>query len=319
MGKYMNTKTQQKSRNWIFTIHNYNKKILRRFGKVVISLERHTYICFGLEKGKTGETRHIQGYIELDDNQALTFTQNYFNLYKNDKLIKFHLEAARGSAKDSQKYTSKEGQWWEFGTAKNQGQGKRNDLDRFRDRIYEDPKCYLDILRTESLNYQSLRFVKEIVQTAFNDRDPEMPPTIIWLHGKSGSGKTSTVHGSFDSVCKVSNYKWPGNKYIQQTCLLFDDFRSHSLDLNELLNIIDIFAHSLELKGGMIPINSPYIVITTPHNIEETFSGISKHEDLTQVYRRVTHEIEIIEGKNIDLKTLTTALEIREKEKANRS
>jgi hypothetical protein len=47
MGNGKNMK-DKKSRNWVFTIHNYDKKILKQFAKIAQSLERHNYICFGL-------------------------------------------------------------------------------------------------------------------------------------------------------------------------------------------------------------------------------------------------------------------------------
>lgn len=298
----------------MFTIHNYDRKILKRFVKVAQSLERHNYICFGLEKGKKNETPHIQGYIELDDNQALTFTQNYFNLQRNGELIKFHLQSTRGSTKQNQKYTSKEGQWWEFGTPKKDTQGNRNDMERIRKRIFEDPKSYNEMLEHEHLNFQQIKYMQQLLPVAYKHRKPKNPPTVFWIHGSPGSGKTKLAFDSFkESICKVSNFNWLGTGYTQQECFLLDDFRANSIEFNELLTLIDIYPTDIYFKGGSMPFNSAYIVITTPENIDNTFHR-GYHENLEQLKRRVTHEINQDLEEIDNLKLLETA-----KQKANRS
>jgi hypothetical protein len=298
----METKIQQKARNWMFTIHNYDRKILKRFTKVAQSLERHNYICFGLEKGENKETPHIQGYIELDDNQALTFTQNYFNLYKNDKLIKFHLQATRGSSQQNQEYTSKEGQWWEFGVPKKNTQGKRNDMEKLRNRIFENPKSYNEMLEHENLNFQQIKYMQQLLPVAYKHRNPEKPPIVFWIYGSSGSGKTKLAFDSFrESICKVSNFNWLGTGYTQQGCFLLDDLRTYSIEFNELLTLIDVYPTDIYFKGGSMPFKSPYIVITTPQSIKETFKNIVS-EDITQITRRITYEINQDIEKVEDLK-----------------
>jgi len=287
----MTDKKQQKSRNWVFTIHNYNKRILKQFGKIAQSMERHTFICFGLEKGKNGETKHIQGYIELDDNQARTFTQNYFNLYRNNELIKFHLQSAKGSAQDNLKYTSKEGHSWQYGEPKKNTQGQRNDLEELRKRIFENPKSYNEMLEHENLNFQQIKYMQQLLPIAYKHRNPEKPPTVFWIHGSPGSGKTKVAFNSFKgNICKASNFNWLGTGYTQQECFLLDDFRAHSIEFSELLTLIDIYPTDIYFKGGSIRFNSPYIVITTPESIDNTFHR-GYTENLEQLKRRITHEI----------------------------
>lgn len=297
----MEKKKSIKARNWVFTINNYDNRMLKQFGKVAMSLERHTYICFGLEKGKKTGTPHIQGYIELDDNQARTFTQNYFNLQKNGEILKFYLDPAKGTAKDSLNYTSKENQSWEYGTSKNETQGIRSDLDTLRERIFENPKSYNEILENETLNYQQIKYMQELLKVAFKHRNINMPPIVFWIYGSSGVGKTKLVYDSFGlDVCKVSNFKWLGTGYLQQECFLLDDLRPYSIDFDELLTLIDRYPTDVYFKGGSLPFNSSHIVITTPKSIEKTFGEFS--ESLKQMERRVTHEINLDLNPVEDLK-----------------
>jgi len=273
--------------------------MLKRLEIISKSLEKHQYICYGLEIGSKSKIKHIQGYIELKGAQRLTFLQNYFNLQKNNKKLKFHIEPAKGSCEENQKYTQKDGKWYEFGKPKQKG---RSDLVELKNLVSKNPKEIGKIIKENCTNNQQLRFVENLQKYYFEDRDRKRPSTVLWIYGESGIGKSKLVYDSFDSVHSVSDCKWPGDKYAQQECFLLDDFRENDLPFNVLLKIIDRYPFSLQYKGGFIPLNSPYIVITSPKSIVETFSFLSKDEDLEQIRRRVFAEINLEKVKISDLK-----------------
>jgi hypothetical protein len=52
-------KKDLKTRNYLYTINNYTKKDLKKFIKLAESLEKHRYVCFGLEVAPTTGTKHI--------------------------------------------------------------------------------------------------------------------------------------------------------------------------------------------------------------------------------------------------------------------
>lgn len=287
-----------KSRNYIFTINNYNKKILKRFVKVAESLERHKYICFGLEIAPTTGTKHIQGYIQLDDNQAFTFLYNYFDLKKeNGEKIKFHVQVAKGSLEDNKKYTSKGPQWYEFGEPKKLG---RSDLSNIKTLIAENPQDLEKIVQEKADNYQQVKYAESIQKYFLKARNPDTPPKVFWIYGSTGSGKTKLVFDSFESICFVSDLKWPGDGYIQQECLLIDDYRTEDMSFQTLLKITDRYPLKLAFKGGSVQLNSAYIVITSPESIQETFRFL--REDLNQLKRRLIAEIDMDNEKVEDLK-----------------
>lgn len=290
--------SQTKSRNFIFTINNYTDKILEKFVDVAESLERHKYICYGLEEAPETGTKHIQGYIQLSDNQRFTFLHNYFNITKNNKVDKFHVESANGTYQQNKDYTSKSGSFYEFGEPKISG---RSDLVELKAKVAENPANISQIIREDCTNNQQLRFVENLPKHYFKNRDIKNPPFVIWLHGKTGSGKSKLVYDSFESICSVSDYKWPGNGYQQQECFLLDDYREQDLNFHELLKIIDRYPFSLANKGGYIPLNSPFIVITTPEDISDTFRFIK--EDLEQIRRRITVEINLTNTQVDNIKT----------------
>jgi hypothetical protein len=273
--------------------------------KIAKGLESHKYICYGLEVAPTTGNKHIQGYIQLKDRKKFTFLHEYFDLQKKGKLDKFHIEIAKGSVKKNQKYTSKTRDedavpnevWLEYGTPTKQG--KRTDLTDLKEKLREDPKALRELMEDDVVSTQQMRFIEGMQKYMFKHRDPKTPPKIFWLYGSTGKGKTKLVYDSFESICTVSDFKWPGNFYYQEECLLLDDFREKDIAFHTLLKILDRYPFTLAVKGSFVPLNSPFIVITSPQSIRNTF--IESFEDVKQLERRITAEInlDIEEIKNL--------------------
>ncbi len=286
-----------KARNYIFTINNYTTETLQDFTKVAQSLEKHVYICYGLEIAPTTGTKHIQGYIQLSDNQGFKFLQNYFNLKRDGELIKFHTQPAKGTLKENQVYTSKAGEWFEYGTPK---KGGRSDLSRLRELVQENPSDIQRIINEECTNFQQIKYVETLQKYQFKPRDIRNPPKVFWIYGSTGIGKSKLVYDSFDSVCCVSDLKWPGDNYNQEECLLIDDYREEDMKFHILLRITDRYPYKLAFKGGSVELNSPFVVITTPLSISDTFKFLN--EDIKQLKRRLTAEICLDDEKVENLK-----------------
>lgn len=293
-----------KARNYVFTVNNYTKKMLNDFHHVAKSLKKHKYISYGLEIAPTTGTKHIQAYIQLNDSQGYTFLHNYFNLKKRNKLVKFHIEVAKGTAKQNKDYNSKDGEYFEFGEPKKQG--KRSDLLLLKKEISKNPKHLNKIVRKDDVtNNQQLKFLQNIQQYYFEHRNPKDPPIVLWIYGKSGIGKTKLIYDTFDDVCAVSSYSWIGTGYQQNECLLFDDFRKSDISFNELLKITDRYPFTVFYKGGQIPLNSKYIIFTSPRSIQQTYGhtyGFEDDEALEQLTRRVKQ----IDLNNTTIKNLKT-------------
>lgn len=298
-----------KSRNYIFTINNYNKTILNRFIKVSKSLEKHSYICYGLEIAPSTGTKHIQGYIQLNDNQRFTFLHNYFSLKRKGEILKFHVQQAKGTYEENKKYASKDGDFQEYGEPKKQG--ARSDLTALKELVRKNPTDIFNIVDSYTNNNQQLRYVQNLQQYYFKKRSYKKPPVVLWIYGESGTGKSHSVYESFDeeNICSVSNYDWLGTDYIQQEVFLLDDFRPYNIKFNHLLKITDKYPISLFYKGGQIPLNSPYIIITTPKSIEDTYIGdLSFTEDLKQLKRRCI-EVPILSLYGITIKEFLQRLD----------
>jgi hypothetical protein len=293
-----------KSSRYIFTIHNYSKEELKSFHQLAQALAKHRFIAYGLEVAPDTGTPHIQGYIELNQSQRFTFLHNYFNIKRNGKKLKFHVEIANGTAEQNKKYSSKEGNYFEFGEPATQG--ARSDLKEIKKLLRENPNDLVNIIEEHGNNYQQIRFAETLQPYFLGERDPEKPPVVIWIFGSTGIGKTSLVYETFkpENICSVSSYKWLGTRYYQQECLLMDDFRADDLPFNTLLKLTDRFPFTLERKGGHVPLNSPFIIFTSPRAIRYTYQNSG--EKVEQLLRRVK-EINldlIIDDSGINLRNL---------------
>lgn len=307
---------KNKSRYFIFTIQNPLEKDLERFIKLAESLERHRYIVFGLENAPSTGTKHIQGYIQLKEAQRFTFLQGYFDFKNKDgTLNKFHIQIARGTPEENKNYASKEGKLYEFGEPSYQG--KRTDLIEIKEAVKEDPRNISRIVDEKVTNHQQLRFAEGLARYYLPDRDPNTPPEVFWIFGPTGIGKTSLVYRNFDDICSVSSYEWLGTGYSQNEVFLMDDFREGNLSFETLLKITDRYPFMLFFKGSQIPLNSPFIIITSPHSINQTFK--STFENLKQLKRRVTQiDLGSIQDQDkIDLKNLDEKLIYRDEDDWN--
>lgn len=108
-----------KSRNWCFTLNNPTTDEI-----IKILDTEFEYCIFGFETGSKKETEHLQGYIEYNNVKRLN----------EAKIVKrMHIENRKGNQKQAIEYCKKEGEYYEFGEAKEQG--KRNDLEEIKNEI----------------------------------------------------------------------------------------------------------------------------------------------------------------------------------------
>lgn len=293
---------QVKSRRLCFTIPNYTDEDVERFHLLAASLEKHCYICYGLETAETTGMRHVQGYVELLSAQRFAYLQKYFDFKKDGKLLKFHIEIAQGTAEQNKTYCKKEGAFYEFGEPRKQG--TRSDLNEIKEAIKAAPKDLPKIIDELANNNQQLKFAQNLQPYYFSHRDPAVPPKVFWICGQTGVGKTSLVYRCFQDICSVSDTNWIGTGYSQNECLLFDDFREGSLSFEQLLKITDRYPFTLFFKGGSVALNSPYIVFTSPESIDKSFPYTRKAENMEQLKRRVIEiDLDMVEDvSTLDLR-----------------
>lgn len=158
---------EKRSRAWCFTINNDTFNDLQ----LILEME-FRYMIFGFETGSKKGTQHIQGYVYYDN--ARTFQQvrklfstlnpdfdpydDYTNTTNNTEYIcRAHLEIAKGTTEQNMDYTSKDGDFYEFGEKPEQGRAK---WDKVLE-VMKDPTSNIHLYQQYNKTYRSLTYCKK--------------------------------------------------------------------------------------------------------------------------------------------------------------
>jgi len=259
-------------RNAFVTWNNYPDN----FEEVLSGLPEHSYIVVGKEIGPKEKTPHLHVYVE--------FTQQH----RWKKIVDVFppgtdVQKAKGSPQQASDYCKKDHDYREEGTIKNPG--KRNDLDTVR-----------EILKTggerevmdQATSVTAVRFAQMYLKV--KERKRRFKPTVIWLYGKAGLGKTRTAmydawrRGYGEDVhlqCGQGKW-WEG--YDAHKAVIIDDIREDFFSFTRALNILDRYECRLENKGGSRQLLARVIYITSPLPPDEVWNT---REEMKQLERRI--------------------------------
>lgn len=242
---------------WVFTHHNYSLTDINCLISFFNS-SNSTFI-FSEELGKSGETPHLQGYLEIKPKMRFTALKKCFASISSN-LGSAHLGKSKGSRKENIIYITKEG-----GKVYHSG-----DIKIPRPVI----KMTYDKLRAEQ---------KEIVDEFRKPEDPLFGRKVYWFwEGKGGWGKSLTcmyfidqmdafvVQGkNNDILCGITKYI---EKYDEcPPIVIFDIPRVNeghvSYQAIEALKCGYFFSGKYE--SGMIRFNKPHVIIFSNEKPEE--------------------------------------------------
>lgn len=256
-------------RNVCFTINNYDVEDISRLADLVET--NCKYMIIGFEVGESG-TPHIQGYVEFA-------RQISFNVIKKKWLPVGHFEARRGTSKQAADYCKKEGNWLHFGELSRPG--KRTDLDGVRETAQTEGMRAV----TRTANFQEIRVAEKYL--TYNEEARKWKPTVIWIWGPTGTGKSSTATElckDGDTYRKNTATKW-WDGYDGHENIIIDDFRPSWWDLTYMLGLLDRYEFQVEVKGGMRQIRARQIIITSAIAPEQCYLGTG--EAVEQLLRRI--------------------------------
>lgn len=254
-----------KSRGFAFTWNNYTDEHIEHLKNLPFR-----YLIFGKEVGESG-TPHLQGYILFENPRA------FDNVRKKVFLEKAHVEIAK-SAAACMKYCKKEGDWYEYGNAPEQG--RRVDLEEMVELVKEG-KSNRELWQhnATAMTLYHKAFERCRVDHFFDRKEP---PKVSWFFGRTGKGKTRTAFESHATVyIKDGTQWWDG--YNQQEAIIIDDFDGR-WPFRDLLRLLDRYPYSGQVKGGYVKINSPHIYITCEFTPEHFWGGA----EFEQIARRIS-------------------------------
>ena len=270
---------------FVFTLNNYT---LEEYTALTTRMATNCKWCvIGKEVGEEG-TPHLQGAAVLLKQTAFTTVKAFAGM------TRAHIEQMRGTPQDSMVYCTKEDKAaFVYGSLPEPG--KRNDLvqaclslqngSTMRDLALE---CGSVVVKY----HKGLSTFKSLIQPT---RDVSDPPTVYWLYGETGTGKTKRAWEFATSLFGDSVWtshdelKW-FDGYDGQDAVIIDDFRSKNVSFSFLLRLLDRYQLKVPVKGAYVNWSPKLILITTPHDVDTTFAKRAEHipEDLLQLKRRIT-------------------------------
>jgi len=300
----------QRSREWVFTINNYNADDREHIGANALGF--CTYLCYQPELAPTTGTPHLQGYLCLTTPRTLRGVKQV--CFDTERLRGVHLEIARGTKQQCKDYCSiDDGEagsrdriagfgFIEFGrfedVPERRGQGARNDIAQAAAAIQrgagmaqvaeDSPEAYVRY-------YRGFAALQSVLHAKPRVRQPDglyALPRILWYYGSAGSGKTRAV---YDEIGEEPFFvKSPGNSwfdgYIGQKIVLLDDFRANWFTFGYLLRLLDCYPLDVEVKGGFVHFCATTIYITCPRKPQDLYADLEARSEgaMAQLIRRIT-------------------------------
>lgn len=269
-----------RSKNFCFTLNNWTTEHTMALDGLV-AIRKAQYVIYGKEVGDSG-TPHLQGYIEFKGSTEFSAVKNKLQCQH------VHLEPRHGTQEQAIEYCKKQGDWVEFGVAKEQG--KRNDLVQLANAVKEG-----NTLREIAAEHPEewIKYHKGITSLRAmmtEPRDHSTPKHVIVRVGPTGSGKSRIAIEEFPDayVWGSENGKW-WDKYDAHNTVIMDEFRGQ-LPYAYLLRLLDRYKMQVEIKGGMMEFVPDTIIITSPIHPSQWYNPehMKAADKIGQLKRRIS-------------------------------
>lgn len=261
-------------RSFVFTMHNWTEDSLQA---ILNTFKDARYIIIGKEWGKSGQTKHLQGFIQL--NKRIT-------LKKIGGMFPWHVEKTMGTPEQAMLYCKKEGDFIEVGTLSSAETGSRNTESRWRV-IVDMAKNGQFQLIEEQYPSEYLRCLRNLHMVRVEAMSPlSNEKKCLWLWGKPGTGKSRFAF-DYDNMAyaKMANKWWDGYK-DQKTIVLDDIGKDHRVLGYHLKRWTDRYPVIMEIKGTAIPCQYDTFIITSNYTIDDIWD--SDQEMAEAIKRRFT-------------------------------
>lgn len=230
-------------KRWIFTLHKFDKKDIDNILTICAKLTSSFF--FGEEKGKGGETPHLQGFIILTKKKRLSFMKKMFG-------NRFHFEIMKGTKDDNIRYCSKEGNL--IRTNMKLGKKKNDDIKIIHDdQLYKWQVSLINDIKKENENCRTINW---IWSTKGKTGKSQFCKYLIVKHNALcvGGRSTDMKHGICNWIEK--NKKAPNIIIVD-----LSRAKGNKISYSGIEDIKNGFFFSSKYESQMVVFNSPHILI----------------------------------------------------------
>lgn len=306
----------EKSTNWLITINQPQEKgFTHEKIKEILFTHSIDYWCMCDEIGAKGDKPHTHLYIYKKTQIRFSAVKKWFP--------PAHIDYPNGTPKQCRDYIRKEGNYKgtekentnlketfeEMGECPESKQGKRTDLDTLYQMI-KDGMSDFEILEQEPKFMKRLDLIEKTRQILLNKEHKEKIRNVevIYRYGKSGSGKTRSIYTEygFADVFRITDYLHPFDGYRNEKVIVFEEFYSSNVKINDMLNYLDVYPLTLPSRynnkqacyekvyiNSNIPLDKQYQSIQREHN--ETWKAFIRRINKIQVFGDTKKEFDSFE------------------------
>ncbi|UBR88846.1 putative replication-association protein [Mongoose-associated circovirus] len=271
---------------WCFTVNNWTEE---EYG-LITSIPRSSvkYLILGKEVGESG-TPHLQGFVNFVKKRRLG------EVKKLPGFTRAHVEVARGTDLENQRYCQKGSQYLEIGCPSRQGKScKLTEAVK----VLQESKGDLKKVATEypEVYIRHGRGMKDYVNAAGLVEPRTWKTEVTVVVGPPGVGKTRYVNEQTlgeEVYWKPRGPWWDG--YFGQSVVVFDDFYGW-VTFDELLRVCDRYPLKVPVKGAFVEFVAKKLFITSNESPENWYNQENIRGDIRALFRRVNVFLVAAEG-----------------------
>ena len=249
-------KQSPKSRQWFFTIHEFEDywPTMTRDGIRYIIVQGEE----GEEKGKS----HWQGFMQTNDNITLKMAQRLLTPFKPTMHMEMakHPDAVRNYCK---KEATRIVEPREYGVYC-PGQGHRTDIS-FAARLLKNGHSIRKLVELVPETYIKYHRGLEKMEAILLEQEERPAPVVEWLYGPAGTGKSrAAAQENKGAYWKGPGKWWDGYRpKIHKTVIIDEWTPDHGIGQGMLLQLLERNPVNVEPKGCSLPFLAEKIVITS--------------------------------------------------------
>lgn len=263
----------------------------------LIKIQEHKhckYMIYQIEKAPDTGTLHAQTYLEWKKSICILELKNVCGLKTS------HIEPRFGPRKDAREYCMKvesrnsEDEWGEIGEWVENIQGQRQDILNLVEDLKEgisDLEIVLNHAHLMARYTNGVNTMKQIIEEtkAIQIINRE----IIWIWGKSDTGKSHRVTEQYPHVCMIEYDGKFFNGYREHEVVCFDDIVKDHIEPRVFLRITDKYPVPINIKGTNRPWKAKKIFFTSNYPPDAIFEDVDGTETFKAIMRRITKIIHV--------------------------